>query len=180
MIVIILESKRLYLKEFTNDNEDNLFRLNGNADVMKYIRPPETDINIIKKLINKIIKYYRDNPGLGVWAGYEKQSDKFIGFFELAHLDTTDEIEVGYRLFKEYWGKGYATEMTKVLIDYGFNTMGLNQIAGITHPENFASQNVLLKSGLTYIKDAVFYGFLDRYYTIDSAYYQMNIKDKSN
>ena len=168
MTDIILESKRLYLKEFTNDDVDNLFRLNGNADVMKYIRPPDTDINLIKILIGKIIKYYGDNHGFGVWAGYEKQSDEFIGFFELAHLDDTEEIEVGYRLFKEYWGKGYATEMTKALIYYGFNTMGLNQIAGITHPENIASQKVLLKSGLTYIKDAVFYGFLDRYYTIEN------------
>ena len=167
MTNIILESKRLYLKEFSIDDEEDLFRLNGNADVMKYIHPPETDINVIKKVINKIINYYSENPGLGVWAGYEKNSDKFIGFFELAHLDTTDEIEVGYRLFKEFWGQGYATEMTKVLIDYGFNKMGLEQIAGITHPENISSQNVLLKSGLTYIKDAVFYGFLDKYYTID-------------
>jgi len=167
MTNIILESKRLYLKEFTLDDVEKLFRLNSDADVMKYIHPPETDINVIKKVINRIIKYYSDNPGLGVWAGYEKQSDKFIGFFELANLDTTDEIEVGYRLFKEFWGQGYATEMTKVLIDYGFNKMGLEQIAGITHPENISSQNVLLKSGLTYIKDAVFYGFLDKYYTID-------------
>ena len=167
MTDILLESERLYLKEFNINDVDSLFRLNSNADVMKYIRPPETNINIIIKLINKIIKYYDDNPGLGVWAGYEKQSDEFIGFFELAHLDTTDEIEVGYRLFKEYWGQGYATEMTKTLINYGFNKMGLDQIAGITHPENIASQKVLLKSGLAYIKDAVFYGFLDRYYTIE-------------
>ena len=167
MTDILLESERLYLKEFNINDVDSLFRLNSNADVMKYIRPPETDINVIKKLINKIIKYYGDIPGLGVWAGYEKLSDEFIGFFELAHLDTTDEIEVGYRLFKEYWGQGYATEMTKTLINYGFNKMGLDQIAGITHPENIASQKVLLKSGLTYIKDAVFYGFLDRYYTIE-------------
>ena len=173
---IVIESKRLYVKEFILDDVERLFRLNGDADVMKYIHPPETDINVIKKVINRIIKYYSDNPGLGVWSGYEKQSDEFNGFFELAHLDTTDEIEVGYRLFKEYWGQGYATEMTKVLIDYGFNKMGLEQIAGITHPENIASQNVLLKSGLTYIRNAVFYGHLDKYYAIESAYYQMNRK----
>ena len=156
MTDIILESERLYLKEFTNNDVDNLFRLNGNADVMKYIRPPETDIDVIKKLIKKIINYYSDNPGLGVWAGYEKLSNEFIGFFELAHLDTTDEIEVGYRLFKEYWGQGYATEMTKVLIDYGFNKMGLKQVARITHPENSASRNVIKKSDLRYKKDAFF------------------------
>ena len=55
MTDIFLESKRLYLKEFTNNDVDNLFRLNGNADVMKYIRPPETDINVIQKLSKKQI-----------------------------------------------------------------------------------------------------------------------------
>jgi len=167
MTNIILESERLYLKEFTLNDIDDYFLLNSDAEVMKFIRPPDTDINVIRKHIKKIRKYYTKNPGLGIWACFENKGDEFIGFFELAHLDNTEEIEVGYRLHKKYWGKGYATEMTKVLIDYGFNKMGLEQIAGITHPDNIASQNVLLKSGLTYIKDAVFYGFLDKYYTID-------------
>ena len=162
----ILESARLYLKEFTIDDAENFFRLNSDPDVMKYILTPMTDINVIIKSIKKIRKYYIENPGFGVWAGFVKESDEFIGFFELAHLDNTEEIEVGYRLLKEHWGKGYATEMTQVLIEYGFNKMDLKEIVGITHPENIASQNVLLKSGLTYVKDAVFYGFLDKYYVI--------------
>ena len=162
----ILESERLYLREFTYNDIDDYFRLNSDADVMKFIRPPETDINVIKDNIIKIRKYYLKNPGFGIWAGFEKKSDEFIGFFELAQLDNTDEIEVGFRLHKKYWNIGYATEMTKILIDYGFNKMGLDKIAGITHPENIASQKVLLKSGLTYIKDAVFYGYLDKYFAI--------------
>jgi len=167
MTDFILESKQLYLREFTYNDADDYFRLNSDADVMKYIKPPETDINVIKENIKKIHKYYLKNPGLGDWACFEKESNEFIGFFELAHLDNTEEVEVGYRLHKKYWNKGYATEMTKVLIDYGFNKMGLEQIVGITHPENIASQKVLLKSGLTYVKDAVFYGFLDKYYAIE-------------
>jgi len=167
MTNIILDSKRLYLKEFTLDDVDNLFRLNNDADVMKYIREPVTDINIIKDSINKMRRYYADNLGLGVWAGYEKQSSDFIGFFELAHMDNTAEIEVGYRLLKEYWNNGYATEMTKILIEYGFNKMGLEQIAGITHPENIASQKVLLKSGLTYIKEAFYYDLDVKYFAIE-------------
>ena len=163
----ILESERLYLKEFTVNDTDNLFRLNSDADVMKYIREPETDINVIKDSINKIIKYYAENPGLGVWAGYKKVSDEFIGFYELAHMDNTDEIEVGYRLHKEYWNNGFATEMTKILIDYGFNKMGLNKIVGITHPENIVSQKVLLKSGLTYIKEAFYYDLDVKYFAIE-------------
>ena len=134
---------------------------------MKYIKPPETDINVARNTTNRLIKYYGDNRGLGVWAGYKKESNEFVGFFELTHLDNTEEIEVGYRLHKRYWNKGYATEMTKVLIDYGFNIIGLDKIVGITHPENIESQNVLLKSGLTFIKEDVFYGYLDKYYAIE-------------
>lgn len=165
----IIESGRLYLKEFTLDDTENFFRLNSDPEVMKYILPPVTDINIIIKSINKIRKYYKENPGFGVWACYEKQSDEFIGFFELAHLDHTEEIEVGYRLLTEYWGKGYATEMTKVLINYGFNKMGLKKIVGITHPENIASQNALLKSGLTYKKEAFYYDINVKYYIIKTG-----------
>lgn len=162
----IIESERLYLREFELKDINDYFRLNSDPDVMKYIGPPSTDIKIIKSYINRNINYYIDHPGLGRWAAFEKETDKFIGFFELAHLDKTEEIEVGYRLHKKYWGKGYATEMTKVLIDYGFNKIGLDEIAGITHPKNFASQKVLLKCGLRYVEDAVFYGFLDKYYVI--------------
>lgn len=164
----IIESERLYLKEYSKDDVQLLFQLNSDPDVMKYIGPPRTDIKVAEESMKKLIAYYAKNPGLGVWAAFEKDTDEYIGFFELAHLDKTDEIEVGYRLHKKYWGKGYATEMSKVLIDYGFNKLGLEQIAGITHPDNIASQNVLLKCGLRYVKDAVFYGFLDKYYVIDN------------
>ena len=167
MTDIILESKRLYLKEFTDNDIDDYFRLNSDPDVMKCIgREPETDINVIKENIKKIRKYYLNNPGFGVWASYKKQSNEFIGFFELAHLDNTEEIEVGYRLLKGYWDQGFATEMTKVLIDYGFNKMGLEQIAGITHHNNIASQRVLEKAGLRYIKDDYFYNLAVMYYSI--------------
>ncbi len=164
----IFESKRLYLSEYTKTDAQLLLELNSDPDVMKYIGPPRVDIKVAEESIKKLIAYYSENPGLGVWAAFEKDTDEYIGFFELAHLDNTEEIEVGYRLHKKYWGKGYATEMSKVLIDYGFNKLGLNEIAGVTHPENIASQNVLLKCGLRYVKDAVFYGFLDKYYIIEN------------
>ena len=162
----IIVSERLYLKEFTQNDVNDYFRLNSDADVMKFIRPPDIDIKAIKGYIKKKVKYYAKHTGFGNWACFEKEGDEFIGFFELAHLDNTEEIEVGYRLHKEFWGIGYATEMTKILIEYGFNNLNLDKIVAITHPENFSSQNVLLKSGLKYVKNAVFYGFLDKYYVI--------------
>ena len=93
----IIESERVYLKEFTFNDIDDYFCLNSDPDVMKCIgREPETDINVIKENIKKIRKYYIENPGLGTWAGFEKKSKKFIGFYELAHLDNTDKLNVAY------------------------------------------------------------------------------------
>lgn len=168
----IIDSERQYLKEFTASDVDKLFKLNGDSDVMKYIREPITNIKVIENTINHIIKYYSEHPGLGVWAGYLKSNNEFIGFFELAHMDNTDEIEVGYRLHKKYWGKGYATEMTNILLDYGFNQMGLQEIVGITLPGNTASENVLKKAGLVYEKDAFFYEVDVKYFRITKANHQ--------
>ena len=66
----------------------------------------------------------------------------------------------------EFWGKGYATEMASVVRDYGFQKLELPTIVGITLPENIASQRVLEKIGLTYRKQAHYYG-------VDVSLYQM-------
>ena len=166
---IILESERLYLREYTTDDVQLMFELNSDPEVMKYIGPPRTELESAKTTIARLIDYYTKNPGLGVWAAYEKDTNENIGFFELAHMDNTDEIEVGYRLHKRYWGKGYATEMSKILVDYGFNRMKLDKIVGITHHENYASQKVLIKAGLVYIRDDHFYDLDVKYFSISKA-----------
>jgi [ribosomal protein S5]-alanine N-acetyltransferase len=58
------------------------------------------------------------------------------------------EVEVGYRLRHDAWGQGFATEGARELVRYGFDTVGLLRIIGITDPDNLASQNVLRKCGL--------------------------------
>ncbi len=161
-----LESEHLSLRYITDDDLENLYHLHSNPDVMRYIRPPATSHEEIIGQINKIISYYTENPGLGVFAANEKASGEFIGWFCLKHLDRSDEIEVGYRLLPEFWGRGYATEMTKVLVAYGFNHLGLDKITGITHPGNSASQKVLEKARLMYQKDA-------NYYDSDVWYYAL-------
>jgi RimJ/RimL family protein N-acetyltransferase len=58
------------------------------------------------------------------------------------------EIEVGYRLAPNAWGRGYATEGARAVVRYGFADLGLDRIIGLTHPDNAASQRVLQKAGL--------------------------------
>ena len=91
-------------------------------------------------------KYYRNFPGLGVWPA--EAGGVFIGWFCLNYVPDTIEVEVGYRLRPQAWGRGYATEGARALVRYGFDTLGLYRIIGLTHPDNVASQRVLQKAGL--------------------------------
>lgn len=163
----ILSSSRLILKEFTKDDAALLFALDSDPDVMKYLGTPVKTIDDVLPGLERCTNYYKNNPGFGVWAAYEKESNNFIGWFCLKALDGGPEIEVGYRLLKAFWGKGYATEMSLKLIDYGFGQMKLERIAGITHPGNIASQSVLKKAGLTYERQA-------HYYKTDVLYFSIN------
>ena len=164
----ICESPRLFCRYFTKDDIDNLFLLDSNPAVMRFInRPALSDLDEAKIKLEKIIAYNSINPGLGIFATIEKETNNFIGWHALKHLDNTEEIELGYRLVEEFWGKGYATEMGKKLVQYAFEQIKLNQIVGITHFDNIASQKVLLKCGLRYIKDAFYYGADVRYFAID-------------
>jgi len=99
-------------------------------------------------LRHRILEYYAEHPGLGVWATIERATGECIGIHNLNHLHGEPDIQVGYMLYPEYWGRGYATEMCVGLLRYGFATLGLPQIVAITDPEHHASQHVLRKAGL--------------------------------
>ena len=106
-----------------------------------------------------------------MFAAVKKDSGEFIGWNEINNLDYTDDIEIGYRYFKNYWGKGYATEMSMALVDYGFNQLNLEKLVGVAMPGNKASLRVLEKIGMKYIG-------MRRYYGGDFAYYQILKSDK--
>ena len=108
------------------------------------------------KIIERCMAYYQENPGFGVWAAIEKETEEFIGWFMLKKYQYSNDQELGYRLMKKYWGRGYATEMSLKIIEYGFSEKNLSKIVAITHPENIASQKVLKKAGMRYIKTIPF------------------------
>ena len=130
------------------DDLEALTLLDSDPEVMRYIsdgRPREA--SVIESSLKRTLEYYRSHPGLGVWAN-ELEDGTMIGWACLKNLDKTEEIEVGYRYYKAHWGKGYATEAAQALVRHGFETVGLEQIVGITHPGNLGSQRVLQKAGL--------------------------------
>jgi [ribosomal protein S5]-alanine N-acetyltransferase len=148
---IIFETERLVVRPYTMDDIDNFFRLNGDKEVMRYIRPAQT-LEQSKEFLQKIITAYKERPGMGRWGMYSTANGEFVGSFAVIPVEHTDMLQLGYALLKENWGIGYATESLKGGIEYVFGPLGLSEIAAITYPENIPSQKVLLKNGFVFDK----------------------------
>ncbi len=164
-----LESERLYLRKMIREDFPLFFHLETDPTVMRYIGPARTEEAARARMEKSFVQYENTND-FGKWMAVEKASDKAIGWFVLTPLDGTEQIEIGYRLKEEFWGKGYATEMSRVILEYGFNIVGLDRIVGVTHLENEASGNVLKKIGLQYIGQ-------EHYYNTDVHFYELRKED---
>ena len=145
-----LETLRLAMREFVPDDFDDLHRLDSDARVMKYITGKPSTLEQTHATMRRVTGYYRLYPDLGAWYTVRRDTGKFIGWFSLKYAGKSPDVEIGYRLLPEAWGQGFATEGATALVRYGFDTLGLYRIIGLTHKDNVASQRVLTKAGLTY------------------------------
>lgn len=145
----ILKTERIKLRNFQKMDFENLYRLHSNPLVMKFLSNgvPASRDRVLEDL-NFAISNFEEWKRYGIWVAELKSDSSFIGWFALKPLPKLEEIEVGYRLLPEYWGKGLATEGSRALIKYGFEKCGLEKIVAIANPQNLASQKVLLKCGL--------------------------------
>ena len=158
---IFLETERLILRQLTEDDADNLFELNSDPEVVRFTpdagKPKDYTV-IQTQIIPKFFAYYEQYNGYGVWAAIEKSSQAFIGWFffrPVVHalyfdpaLANESDVEIGYRLRKAAWGKGYATEGSKALIFKGFSELGTQRVVAVALAANVASIRVLEKAGL--------------------------------
>jgi len=159
------DTERFTLRRFVEADAPLLAAMNMNPEVMRYIRPPDTDVDEAVERARAMIARQRGNYGL--WRIEEKTTGEFLGWVALKDLDGTEEIEVGYALRREAWGRGVATEVARELVRYGFEDLSLERIVGVTQPPNMASRNVLTKLGMTYL------GLVNRYYGRETTYFEM-------
>jgi ribosomal-protein-alanine N-acetyltransferase len=143
-----LTTDRLELRRFTMDDLDLLDRLYSDPEVMRYVGGTKTREQTEALLKSRVLEYYEQHPGLGMWATLERATGACIGTHLLNHIQGETYIQVGYVLFEQYWGRGYATEMTIAILRYGFTELALPEIFAITDLPNVASQRVLQKAGL--------------------------------
>jgi RimJ/RimL family protein N-acetyltransferase len=143
-----LTSERLVLRRYTADDLDLLVRLHSDPQVMRFAGGVYDRARTEAMLNERILAYYDQHPGLGIWLTSERATGAPVGMHLLNHIRDDTVIQVGYLLYPEYWGRGYATEMAARLLRYGFEELGLPQISAITDLPHVDSQRVLLKIGL--------------------------------
>jgi RimJ/RimL family protein N-acetyltransferase len=155
-VQIFLETNRLVLRRFAEDDVDNLVELDGDPEVMRFITGGRTTPRdeIQNDVLPAFLAYYDCSPGYGFWAAVERSTGEFIGWFHLRPVDGSapGEVELGYRLRRSAWGKGYATEGSRALIRAGFSEFGAERIVASTVAVNVASRRVMEKAGLRFVR----------------------------
>lgn len=182
---IFLETERLILREILPEDVDGMYALDSDHLVQRYLgnRPIKSKDEAMK-VIDHIRKQYVEN-GIGRWAMVDKQSGDFIGWsgLKLMRELTNNHInyyDLGYRLIRKYWGKGYATESALASLEYGFEKLELQEIFGAAHVDNMASNKILTKLGLERLNSFLYDGALHHWYKFDQKNWEKRKNHRTN
>ncbi len=154
---VFLETDRLILREIIDSDINNLFELDSNSEVHKYLGgKPVSEKKQIEQVIKSIRKQYLEN-GIGRWAIVEKSTNHFLGWTGLKLVtenvnNQTNYYDIGYRLIRKFWGYGFATESAIASLKYGFDNLKITEIYAAAHIDNIASNKILNKIGLKFIE----------------------------
>ncbi|MBT2487359.1 GNAT family N-acetyltransferase [Streptomyces sp. ISL-96] len=160
---IFLETERLVLRAFgeceaeaEDSDVERLVRLDSDPDVMRFINGgrPTSRAFVIQRVLPQLTHDYPCIGTRGFWAAEEKATGAFLGWFEFRPLadDSADVVELGYRLGRAAWGRGYATEGARALIDKGFTDLGVQKVTADTMYVNSRSRRVMEKAGLLFVR----------------------------
>lgn len=143
----VLETARLILRPWSLDDLDATVAMDSDPAVMRFIHPVEDPEEHRAWARQRLTAGF--GPGLGFWSVFAKDDPaRFLGFMILKRLPGHELVEIGWRLVRDAWGKGFASEAALALRDHGFGSLGLPQIVAVAHPDNLASHRVMAKIGL--------------------------------
>jgi RimJ/RimL family protein N-acetyltransferase len=157
--VITVETERLTLRGWRDDDLDALAAINADPEVMRYILDGSVrDRQQSAAALEKMVRDWAQR-GFGLFAVEVRETGVLIGWAGLAVPEFLPEVmpavEVGWRLARTAWGHGYATEAAAAALRFGFDDRGLDRIISIRHVDNARSARVMDKLGLTYEFDTV-------------------------
>lgn len=150
---LFLETKHLIINSPTLADFNDLYDLQTDAEVMKYIGKGIRSKDEIMSGLEKAIIHF-EKFGFSLGNVIEKSTENFIGpagLIYLAYDEQQPDIEVGYALIKDAWNKGYATELANGLIQWGFKNLPVQRLVAVINPNNEKSRRVLEKVGMNYL-----------------------------
>jgi [ribosomal protein S5]-alanine N-acetyltransferase len=168
-----LKTERLVLRHFQFLDAEAMYRIFCDAEVMHFSNGVQTK-GWVDNWVNIKVIYYYQTWGYGPYAVVENSSQEVIGYCGLSSfpdIDGQSETEIGYRLAKLAWGKGYATEAAQAVRDFALTTLHIKRLIALIDPANIASIHVAEKIGMHYEKDIMLEGYThaDHVYVITSG-----------
>lgn len=146
-----METKRLRLRRFTAVDVELLVELDSDPEVMRFLTGQVTSRDEVEGVVlPEILKVYAGHPQLGTFKA--EDAGGFVGWFGLQPTADPRTVNVGYRLLRTAWGKGYATEGTRALIAHAFTALGMGRVEADTMAVNHRSRDVMRRSGLRFEK----------------------------
>jgi RimJ/RimL family protein N-acetyltransferase len=153
---VYLETEHLLLRWFTADDLALIIELDSDPQVKRYIDngAPADRADLIETL-EWWLTHYPRAEGYGFWAAIDKATQSFIGWFHFRPGDGAGplEPELGYRLRRQAWGKGFGTEGSVALIDKGFRELGVERVYAQTMAVNIGSRRVMEKCGMRLVRE---------------------------
>ena len=162
-----IETERLYLRQWQASDFVVFAAMNADPEVMKYF-PKLLSATVSDIIANKCQQLIEEN-GWGFWALSLKEgsdnNDAFIGFVGLnqthAEMSFAPCVEIAWRLRKEYWGQGYATEAARASLDFAFSELALDEVVAFTAVINQRSQLLMARIGMTDTQDNFYHPALE-------------------
>ena len=147
-----LRTERLVLRAWRDEDLDPFAALNSDPEVMRFM-PKLLSREECEAMIQRIRDHFRDH-GFGWWAVEVRGVNSFAGFVGLGiprfEAPFTPCVEIGWRLAREAWGLGFATEAARAAVAFGFDELGLKEILSFTVPDNVRSRRVMEQLGMTH------------------------------
>src|SRR5688572_11613566 len=158
MNIPTITTPRLILRPFTEQDIDPLQRMLLEEGVLRYFPNPEPPPRErIQQMVSNLLRHWAEY-GSGLWAVTSRSTGELMGRTGLMVVPNTGEVEIDFLYGKPFWNQGFATEGGQASLQYGFETLGLEQIIGVVHPENMASRRVLEKLGLKFTEPRQYFG----------------------
>ncbi|MEM9921622.1 MAG: GNAT family N-acetyltransferase [Bacteroidota bacterium] len=147
----IIQTDRLVLRQFEAKDANGFYEMNADPEVIRHTGDlPFTSVEAAQLFIESYDHYQQ--YGFGRWTVLDRQKEEYLGFCGLKYSPDKQEVDLGFRLIRRYWGLGYATEAAMACLNYGFEHLQMEKIVGRARKDNPASIRVLEKIGMHFQK----------------------------